>query len=240
MDRGGQGREGPHRREVDHNLDVGDGRSGVVHYRAMHRHCLRGRSYLPLKRAIDVIGATVGLIVLSPVMAAVGILVRLRMGAPVLFRQPRPGRHARPFTLLKFRTMHTGEGPDEQRLTALGRTLRSTSLDELPELVNVLRGDMSLVGPRPLLQRYLPLYTPQQARRHEVRPGLTGLAQVNGRNDAQWKDRLALDVDYVEGISLGLDISILLRTVGAVLRRAGISHPGAATMPDFDAPTPPR
>ncbi len=194
---------------------------------------MRGNSYDPVKRVIDIIGGIAGLIVASPVMAVVAVLVRRGLGRPVLFRQQRPGKDGRIFTLYKFRTMRDGDAPDEQRLTPLGRTLRATSLDELPGLVNVVRGDMSLVGPRPLLVAYLDRYTPTQSRRHEVRPGLTGLAQVSGRNDTQWEDRLAMDVAYVDGRSLALDIRILLRTVATVLTRAGISHPDAATMPEF-------
>ncbi|HUG86711.1 MAG TPA: sugar transferase [Euzebya sp.] len=191
------------------------------------------RPYDLVKRAMDVVGAGIGLVLLGPVMAGVAVAVRWKLGAPVLFRQQRPGKDGRLFTLYKFRTMLEGEGPDQQRLTPLGQTLRATSLDELPELVNVLRGDMSLVGPRPLLPSYLPLYSPTQARRHEVRPGLTGLAQISGRNDIGWQHRLAMDVDYVDRRSLFLDLSILARTIAAVLRRAGISHGEDVTMPPF-------
>lgn len=190
-------------------------------------------SYDPVKRVIDVIGGMIALVLLSPVIAVVGALVRWKLGSPILFRQTRPGQDGRVFTLFKFRTMLDGDAPDGERLTPLGRTLRASSLDELPELFNVVRGDMSLVGPRPLLATYLDRYTPTQARRHEVRPGLTGLAQVNGRNDAEWAERLTQDVAYVDSRSLALDIRILLRTITAVLRRSGISHPDAATMPEF-------
>lgn len=192
-----------------------------------------------LKRGFDLVGAALGLIVLSPVLAAVALLVRRHLGPPVLFRQRRPGLHGRPFTLYKFRTMReaTGAGgrplPDGERLTAFGRRLRATSLDELPELFNVLRGDMSLVGPRPLLMEYLDRYTPEQARRHEVRPGLTGWAQVNGRNAISWEERFRLDVWYVDHPSLRLDLRILGRTVRQVLRREGISQEGQATMEYF-------
>ena len=192
-----------------------------------------------LKRTVDVVGATVALVVLSPVLLGVAVLVRLRLGRPVLFRQRRPGRDARPFVLLKFRTMTDTRGadgaplPDEQRLTALGRFLRRTSLDELPELLNVLRGDMSLVGPRPLLEEYVPLYSPEQARRHEVRPGMTGWAQVNGRNALSWVDKFALDVWYVDHRSLRLDLEILARTLGHVVTGRGVSAPGHATMEPF-------
>ncbi|WP_216320875.1 sugar transferase [Deinococcus aestuarii] len=192
-----------------------------------------------LKRGFDLVGSALGLIVLSPVLAAVALLVRRHLGPPVLFRQRRPGLHGRPFTLYKFRTMReaTGAGgrplPDGERLTAFGRRLRATSLDELPELFNVLRGDMSLVGPRPLLMEYLDRYTPEQARRHEVRPGLTGWAQVNGRNAISWEERFRLDVWYVDHPSLRLDLRILGRTVRQVLRREGISQEGQATMEYF-------
>jgi sugar transferase EpsL len=191
-----------------------------------------------LKRAIDVVGAGTGLLLAAVPMAAIAVAVRRTLGRPVLFRQQRPGLHARPFELLKFRTMREGidaaGGPldDAARLTPLGQRLRAWSLDELPELVNVLRGDMSLVGPRPLLMEYLDLYTPEQARRHEVRPGLTGLAQVAGRNALSWQDRFALDVWYVDHWSLWLDARILARTVWAVLRRRGITD-GTATAERF-------
>jgi lipopolysaccharide/colanic/teichoic acid biosynthesis glycosyltransferase len=191
------------------------------------------------KRILDLALVLPALAILSPVLLAVGILVRRRLGAPVLFRQARPGLHGRPFTMLKFRTMtdardaHGELLPDSERLTPFGRFLRSTSLDELPELFNVLKGDMSLVGPRPLLVRYLPRYSPEQARRHEVKPGLTGWAQVNGRNAISWDDKLALDVWYVDHQSLPLDLTILALTVVKILRRDGISQPGHATMEEF-------
>jgi lipopolysaccharide/colanic/teichoic acid biosynthesis glycosyltransferase len=191
-----------------------------------------------LKRGIDVVGALVGLAVGAAPLLVAAAVVRLTMGAPVLFRQVRPGRDGEPFTLVKLRTMRSGAGSDTERLTPFGRFLRSTSLDELPELWNVLRGDMSLVGPRPLLVEYLPLYSERQARRHEVRPGLTGLAQVSGRNLLDWEDRLELDVRYVETWSLGLDLRILARTALAVLRREGISGPGEATMSPFTGSRP--
>jgi lipopolysaccharide/colanic/teichoic acid biosynthesis glycosyltransferase len=190
------------------------------------------------KRALDVVGASLGLLVAAIPMAVIGIALRLTMGSPVLFRQERPGRHGAPFTILKFRTMRAGDGPDAERLTALGRRLRSTSLDELPELWNVLRGDMSLVGPRPLLMEYLDLYTPRQARRHEVRPGLTGLAQVAGRNLVHWEERFELDVQYVDTRTLALDLRIIGRTVASVLRREGISGEGEATMAPFTGSEP--
>jgi lipopolysaccharide/colanic/teichoic acid biosynthesis glycosyltransferase len=186
-----------------------------------------------VKRGLDLIVATVGLLLFLVPMAAIGVAVRLTTGSPVLFRQTRPGRYGHPFELLKFRTMRTGDGPDAERLTSFGRFLRSTSLDELPELWNILKGDMSLVGPRPLLMAYLELYSPRQARRHEVRPGLTGLAQVQGRNLVAWEERLELDVQYVETRTFALDLRIIGRTIGAVLRREGISGDGEATMAPF-------
>ena len=191
-----------------------------------------------VKRAIDVVGAAGALVVLSPVLALVAVVVRLRLGAPVLFRQVRPGLHGQPFTLAKFRTMRTGPGTDEERLTALGRWLRATSLDELPELVHVLRGEMSLVGPRPLLVEYLQRYTPEQARRHDARPGLTGLAQVCGRNTDTWADRLARDVWYVDNWGLWLDLRILRNTVRLVLGRHDIAENGHATRTPFGGSEP--
>ena len=185
------------------------------------------------KRLFDVALALPGLLLLSPVLVAVAVLVRVKLGPGVLFRQQRPGRNGVPFFILKFRTMRSGPGTDAERLTSFGRWLRGTSLDELPELFNVLRGDMSLVGPRPLLMQYLPRYSPEQARRHEVPPGITGWAQVNGRNALTWEEKFALDVWYVDNRSLRLDMEILLSTVRAVLRREGISAPGDATMPEF-------
>ncbi|HEX6038652.1 sugar transferase [Longimicrobium sp.] len=192
-----------------------------------------------LKRLLDLALAVPALVILSPVLAGTALLVRLRLGTPVLFRQERPGLHGRPFRLLKFRTMRDaldsrGEPlPDEQRLTAFGRRLRSTSLDELPTLWNVVRGDMSLVGPRPLLMEYLPRYSPEQARRHEVRPGITGWAQVNGRNALSWDEKFRLDVWYVDHRSLALDLRILWMTVRKVFVREGISQPGHVTMEKF-------
>jgi sugar transferase EpsL len=197
------------------------------------------RGHLLLKRSLDVGIAALGLVLLSPLLLIVAVTVRLLLGAPVFFRQERPGRAGEPFVLLKFRTMveaRDADGhplPDERRLTPLGRFLRSTSLDELPGLWNVLRGEMSLVGPRPLLMEYLPLYSPEQARRHEVRPGLTGWAQVHGRNELPWPERLELDVWYVDHSTLGLDLLILWKTLGTVLRRRGVSEAGAATMSKF-------
>ncbi|MCE9577128.1 MAG: sugar transferase [Deltaproteobacteria bacterium] len=192
-----------------------------------------------LKRALDVIGAGVGLVVAAPIMAGVGVAIAANLGRPVLFRQVRPGKDGAPFRLVKFRTMRDATDrdgrplPDHERLTPFGRWLRASSLDELPELWNVLRGDMSLVGPRPLLMQYLGRYSREQARRHEVRPGLTGWAQIHGRNAVEWNERLALDVWYVDHWSLALDLAILLRTITAVLRKDGISAPGEATMAEF-------
>lgn len=192
-----------------------------------------------LKRGADVLAAGAALVALAPVLGVIALLVRLRLGRPVLFRQQRPGLGGRPFELVKFRTMRDAVGadgvalPDDERITALGRRLRSLSLDELPELWNVVRGDMSLVGPRPLLMAYLERYTPEQARRHEVRPGLTGWAQVNGRNALGWDERFALDVWYVDHWSPRLDARIVARTLAHVVRRQGISADGHATMPEF-------
>lgn len=189
------------------------------------------------KRPMDVAIAAPALVLLLPVMLVVAMAILVLMGPPVVFRQQRPGLRGRPFTLLKFRTMrparHGADEPDGARITALGRLLRSTSLDELPELWNVLRGDMSLVGPRPLLMDYLPLYSAEQARRHEVRPGITGWAQVNGRNATTWEQRLKHDVWYVDNVSLLLDLRILALTVWHVVNRRGISQPGSATMERF-------
>jgi len=191
------------------------------------------------QRSLDLIGALAGLVLLAPLLGASALLVRLRLGAPVLFRQTRPGLHGRPFTLYKLRTMTDARGaqgdllPSTQRLTPLGRWLRSTSLDELPELINVLAGDMSLVGPRPLLMRYLDRYSPEQARRHDVKPGITGWAQVHGRNALGWEERLALDCWYVDHRTLWLDIRILALTLLRVLQRDGISPVGRDIMPEF-------
>lgn len=202
-----------------------------------------GAAFDAQKRTFDVAVAGVGLVVLSPLLLLVAVAVRVTMGAPVLFRQTRPGRRGRPFEVLKFRTMtdrRSADGallPDADRLTSLGRLLRRTSLDELPELVNVVRGDMSLVGPRPLLEEYLDLYTPEQARRHDVRPGITGWAQVNGRNATTWDERFAHDAYYVDHRSMRLDLHILKRTVAQVLSGAGVTQPGEATMARFTGST---
>lgn len=185
------------------------------------------------KRLIDLAGATIGLTVLSPVMGAAAAAVYATMGRPIFFRQVRPGHRARPFTLVKFRTMATGEGSDAQRLTKVGRFLRSTSIDELPQLWNVLKGEMSIVGVRPLLMEYLPLYSPRHARRHEVKPGLTSWCGVNGRNTVTWEEQFEMDVWYVENQSLLLDLKIMAMTIGKVLRREGISQEGQATREKF-------
>ena len=193
-----------------------------------------------VKRAFDVVAAAVGLVVLSPVLTAVALVILACEGRPVLFRQVRPGLRGQPFEMLKFRTMSNALGadgqplPDAQRLTKLGAFLRASSLDELPELWNVVRGEMSLVGPRPLLMQYLPLYSPEQARRHDVRPGLTGWAQINGRNAISWDEKFRLDVWYVDNRSLWLDLKILVLTVIRVFRREAISADGHATMPPFE------
>jgi lipopolysaccharide/colanic/teichoic acid biosynthesis glycosyltransferase len=195
------------------------------------------------KRLLDLALALPLLLLLAPLMAVVALMVRWRLGKPVFFRQPRPGRRTVPFTLIKFRTMRetrdaqgraTSDAvPDAERLTAFGRWLRTTSLDEMPELFNIVRGEMSLVGPRPLLMHYLSRYTAEQLRRHEVRPGLTGWAQVHGRNALSWEEKFRLDLWYVDHLSLRLDLFILWRTVAAVLRREGIQQPGSATSEEF-------
>jgi len=191
------------------------------------------------KRLLDGVLAALGLVVLSPLMLVVALAVRSHLGVPVLFRQERAGKNGRPFHIVKFRTMTEGRDArgqllrDAERLTPLGRFLRSSSLDELPELWNVLKGEMSLVGPRPLPVRYLPRYSPAQARRHTVTPGITGWAQINGRNAQTWEHRFELDQWYVAHRSLALDLKILVLTVIKVLRREGISADGEATMPEF-------
>ena len=192
-----------------------------------------------LKRAFDIAASTSVLVVLSPVLAITAYKVKKELGSPVLFRQTRPGLHGKPFEMIKFRTMKDAtdkEGnalPDSERLTEFGKKLRASSLDELPELWNVLKGDMSLVGPRPLLMEYLPLYNAEQAKRHNVRPGVTGYAQVNGRNSLSWEDKFKLDTWYVEHQSLWLDMKILLKTVKKVIIKDGISAEGEATMTKF-------
>lgn len=192
-----------------------------------------------IKRCFDVLVAACALLLLLPVLAVVASMIRVTLGRPVLFRQRRPGLLGKPFDIVKFRTMadtRSPDGtllPDEARLTPLGRFLRASSLDELPELWNVLKGEMSLVGPRPLLMDYLPLYSRDQARRHDVRPGVTGWAQVNGRNELSWENKFALDVWYVDNHSLWLDVRILVTSVSRVIGRVGISEPGEATMSKF-------
>ena len=192
-----------------------------------------------MKRLFDIVVSLAALIVLSPVLLFVALAVRAKLGSPVLFRQQRPGLHGEPFMLAKFRTMRDATDrkgralPDEHRMTPFGRRLRSSSLDELPELWNVLRGDMSLVGPRPLLMQYLGRYSPEQARRHDVRPGLTGWTQVNGRNALGWPEKLALDIWYVDNRSFMLDLKIMAMTIGQVLKRDGIAYEGSETMPEF-------
>lgn len=193
-----------------------------------------------MKRLFDLLAAALGLLLLAMPLALLAWQVRRKLGSPVLFTQVRPGLYGKPFRMVKFRTMTDARDasgallPDAQRLTPFGRFLRASSLDELPELWNVLRGEMSMVGPRPLLIEYLPLYSPEQARRHEVRPGITGWAQVNGRNAISWADKFALDVWYVDHRSLWLDVRILWLTVRKVLVRDGISAAGEATMPRFE------
>jgi lipopolysaccharide/colanic/teichoic acid biosynthesis glycosyltransferase len=193
----------------------------------------------PAKRALDIFGSVLGIAALSPLLVATALLVRATMGRPVLFRQKRPGLQGEPFILIKFRTMRDltdGSGrpaPDAARLTRLGRFLRAASLDELPELLNVLKGDMSLVGPRPLLMDYMNRYGPEQARRHEVKPGITGWAQVNGRNALGWEEKFRLDVWYVDHQNLLLDLRILFMTLLHILKRKDVSAAGHATMPEF-------
>ncbi len=192
-----------------------------------------------MKRLFDVIASATALVVLSPLLLVLALLIRCKMGRPIFFGQVRPGCKGSPFTIYKFRTMIDGQDehghllPDAERLTSFGRFLRATSLDELPELLNVLRGDMSLVGPRPLLMQYLDRYTPEQARRHEVRPGITGWAQVNGRNAITWEEKFKLDVWYVDNWSLWLDVKIICLTIWKILKREGINQPGQATMEEF-------
>lgn len=192
-----------------------------------------------MKRAFDFALTFLGLVALAPIILFLMLLVRLKLGAPIFFAQTRPGLHGKPFKMVKFRTMRDikdakGELlPDAERMTQLGSWLRSSSLDELPELWNVLKGEMSLVGPRPLLMEYLPLYSPEQARRHEVKPGITGWAQINGRNAISWAERFKLDVWYVDNHSILLDVKILWMTVSRVMRRSGITQEGHVTMEKF-------
>lgn len=194
--------------------------------------------YVKLKRSIDIVVSGLGLITVSPLLGVLAAVVAIKHGRPVLFTQARPGLNGHPFQLLKFRSMRTpdhGQGliSDEERLTPFGRWLRATSLDELPSLINVLRGDMSLIGPRPLLMQYLERYTERQAQRHNVRPGITGLAQSSGRNSLSWEEKFELDVQYVDSMSFRLDARILRMTVLTVLRRDGIAQEGQATVQEF-------
>lgn len=213
------------RHAVHQNVSSGSRNQGL--------YCTHG------KRLLDLALTVPALILLSPVLAAVGLLVRLKLGAPVLLRQQRPGLGGSPFVILKFRTMTDARDangellPDEQRLSAFGKTLRRTSLDEIPELINVLRGDMSLVGPRPLKMEYLPRYTPEQMRRHDALPGITGLAQVTGRNNLSWEEKFARDVWYVDHRSLWLDLKILAMSVRVVLGGEGVSAPSSVSAPEF-------
>lgn len=206
---------------------------------------MRRRLSLAIKRLIDVGGASAGLLATAPAIAGTAVAIRVSMGAPVFFRQQRPGLNGKPFGLFKFRTMSDARDekgellPDDQRLTRVGRFIRSTSLDELPQLLNVLRGEMSLVGPRPLLMRYLPRYNARQARRHEMKPGITGLTAVRGRNALTWADKFEFDVEYVERWSLWLDVEILVATVGKVFKRSGVNSKDHVTMPEFLGDAPP-
>ena len=192
-----------------------------------------------IKRLFDIISSVAGLVVISSLLVVLAVLVRLKLGSPILFRQQRPGLGGKAFVIYKFRTMTAPRDasgnllPDEQRLPAFGRFLRSTSFDELPELFNVLKGDMSIVGPRPLMMKYLERYSPQQARRHEVKPGITGWAQINGRNAISWEDKFKLDVWYVDNWTLWLDMKIIFKSIWMVIAREGITQQGRATMDEF-------
>jgi len=192
-----------------------------------------------IKRFMDFLIAALSIIIFSPLLIILAILVRVKLGGPVIFKQERPGLNGKVFKLYKFRTMTDAKDEngnlldDEYRLTSFGKKLRSTSLDELPELYNILKGDMSIVGPRPLLVKYLPLYNDEQKRRHDVRPGLTGLAQVSGRNAITWTEKFNKDIEYVDNVSFGLDISIFFKTIYCVLKKEGINSDSAATMEDF-------
>lgn len=198
-----------------------------------NRGARRFRAVPFLKRSLEIIIAALALLILSPVIATVGVLVALKLGRPILFRQGRIGLGGKPFTLIKFRSMRDGPEPDDERLTRFGALLRRTSLDELPSLWNMLRGDMTIVGPRPLLLAYLSRFSPEQARRHEVKPGLTGWAQIKGRNAVDWPERLEMDVWYVDNRSALLDMRIIVATIPMLLRGAGIAAPGRATMSEF-------
>ena len=210
--------------------------------RNVHRHDVVSHDLVKMssfKRVFDLVVSSLMILLLSPLLAAVAMLIRLRLGSPVLFRQERAGWFGSRFECLKFRTMTDARDangqllPDADRLTRLGRFLRSASLDELPELINVIRGEMSLVGPRPLLAKYLKRYSPEQMRRHNARPGITGWAQINGRNALNWDERFEFDLWYIDHWSFGLDLSILTKTVWQVIRREGVARPGHATMPEF-------
>ncbi len=196
--------------------------------------------YQKIKRLLDILISLTALVVLSPVLLATALLVRVKLGSPVIFHQERPGYHEKIFKLCKFRTMTDARGadgallPDEQRLTRFGKMLRSTSIDELPELWNILKGDMSLIGPRPLLVRYLPYYTKEERRRHDVRPGLTGLAQVNGRNALGWETRFAYDLEYVDHLTFGMDLKIVFLTAAKVVKRSGTLSGADQVVADFD------
>ncbi len=218
--------------------------SGTAHLLARRPHAdLTRQIYTLFKGLADRSFSLLALVVLLPLLLAVSLLIRWRLGAPVLFRQHRPGHRTRPFCLLKFRTMTNqldASGallPDAQRLTPFGRWLRSTSIDELPELINILRGEMSFIGPRPLLMQYLPLYSVDQIRRHDVKPGISGWAQINGRNALSWEDKFQLDVWYVDNQSFWLDLQIFLITIWKVIRREGISASGQATIAPFAGTT---
>ena len=193
-----------------------------------------------IKRSIDILGSGIGLIVISPILLIVGLAIKFKLGSPIFFTQDRVGKDGKVFKMIKFRTMSNKTDKfgnllsDEERMTSFGKILRSTSIDELPELINVFKGDMSLVGPRPLLLKYIPLYSKEQWRRHEVRPGITGLAQVSGRNSLSWGDRFNLDIEYVDKYNLFIDTKILFMTVIKVLKRDGISQEGQATMEKFN------
>lgn len=197
----------------------------------MYKNCI--------KRCLDILLSLCGIVVLSPVLLILAVLVRVKLGSPILFRQERPGKDEKIFTLCKFRTMTDARDekgellPDEVRLTRFGKLLRATSLDELPELFNILKGDMSVIGPRPLLVRYLPRYNAFQRRRHEVRPGLTGLAQINGRNALSWEEKFAYDIRYVDNLTFAMDVRIFAGTIRAVLKHEGISSETSATMEEF-------
>ena len=199
--------------------------------------CKPHKNYI--KRLFDLAVVVPSVIILSPLLVLIGFLVHLKIGSPVFFRQQRPGLNGKPFVIYKFRTMtdaRDADGkllPDGERLTGLGRFLRKTSMDELPEFFNVIKGDMSIVGPRPLLMQYLDRYTPEQARRHEVKPGITGWAQVNGRNAISWEDKFKLDVWYVDNWSVWLDVKIIFMTISKIVKREGINQQGQATMEEF-------